>query len=185
MTIQEAIHKAHNCAKAKGFHSPSPPVPAMLALIITELCEAIQADRSLKYYSQKNWTPRALINLADGQDEDFKPIYECFVKDTLQDKLAGACIRIFDLAGALNLNIKKYQLPIKHMDFLSNIMDVITEVALANADPIDKEKLEYRLSCALALISTIADEMQIDLPSHIEAAMKYNRIRKFNHGKKY
>ena len=74
-----------------------------IALIQSELSEALEADRhgnhaSLpKFFKAKN---------KDGQP--FEEAFKANVKDTVEDELADAMIRIFDLCGFLNIDLQQH-----------------------------------------------------------------------------
>lgn len=182
MTIREAIKEAHECAKEHGFHNPSPSIPTLLALIITELSEAIEAERI---------NNRCKLNINDLVFNEnlpldrFKSKYGMKIKDTFESELAGACIRIFDLAGLLDLKICKPTTRLREPDIPGNIMEVMVLIAGAYLSINVTPEFIFQLSIALGTIFAIAKKFDINLWLHIEAAMKYNRLRKYKHGKKY
>jgi len=179
MTIQEAIKEAHDCAKEKGFYNPPPTVPAILALINTELSEAIQADRN----EIKSNAALPYDNIIG--ESAFKTLYEIHVKDTLEDELAGACIRIFDLAGYLGIELWNPPTNLNELDIPGNIMEAMSSIGIAYIDYNNLATIRLCLSNAMGTIFAISKKLDFDLWAHIEAAMRYNRLREFKHGKKY
>ena len=100
------------------------------------------------------------------------------VKDTYQDELADAIIRILDIA--------------KYMDYdLLEEFDVYEEPELSNYDisgiclDITMALSEQLLNDALDNIFYLAHNMNIDILWHIEAKMDYNTTREKLHGKKF
>lgn len=189
MTLQEAIKTAYEDMKAKGFHSPSPSIPAMLAMISSELGEALEADRKGKKWDQNINKHGTLKEIFERPKETFKSLYELYIKDTFEAELANACIRIFDLAGLLGLEIWISPLHLKEADLPGNIMEAMEQIGIFyNAWEnygSESGSLRYYLSSTLGIIFAIAKKIDIDLWSHIETAMRYNRLRELKHGKNY
>lgn len=101
--ISEAIYKN---AVEKGFHTKEKlnniyAVPARIMLIVSELAEAMEADR-LDMRSR----PKAAKQVMElKSDAAFKAAFEMYIKDTVEDELADAAIRIFDLAEVLKSDL--------------------------------------------------------------------------------
>lgn len=89
--MAEAIYQNN---KEKGFWDNERNVGETLMLVVTELAEALEAHR-------KN-------NLAmppmGGELE--KETFEKFYKDTFEDEIADAMIRLFDMCGGFNIDIE-------------------------------------------------------------------------------
>lgn len=108
MEIIDLVSDAHENAKAKGFYdNPVQNVSEKLMLIVSELSEAQDADRKNKYsicgsFSDYLKTP----NLKLTPREYFKKGFEKHVKDTFEDEIADAFIRLGDLCGYLNIDIE-------------------------------------------------------------------------------
>lgn len=89
--LQKIIHKN---AVDKGFwEGEAANIPTKMMLIVSEISEAMEAHRKNKFAMSKidfvnDWT----------NDKDFILHFELSVKDTFEDELADAVIRIFDLA---------------------------------------------------------------------------------------
>lgn len=83
--------------KAKGFWDSERNVGEMLMLVTSELGEAMEAHRKGRFADIA----------AFEETSDFK----AHVKDTFEDEIADAIIRLFDLAGGLGIDIEKH---IKH-----------------------------------------------------------------------
>lgn len=199
MTIQEAIKEAHACAVDKGFYDPVPSVPKRLALINSELSEALAADRMNRHFKDKKWSgePVTIEDLPTWKD--FKNLYELWIKDTFESELADTCIRIFDLAGHLGIELWIPEAILVEPDIAGNLMEVMEKIGLCNyayktkIPTLGESKQRERenislglfLSQALGIIFSISEKFNFNLWPFIEAAMKYNRLREPRHGKKY
>ena len=67
-------------------------------LCVSELSEALEADR-------KDRRARTIGVISKGS---FKEDFETYVKDTFEDEIADAIIRILDLCGYLHIDIEKH-----------------------------------------------------------------------------
>jgi hypothetical protein len=85
--------RAYENAVKHGFHEEKYPAYHYMMLIVTEIAEAVNADRKGKYANrtmfEKNFdTPQ--IN----PESHWIFCYEVFIKDTVEDEFADAAIRI-------------------------------------------------------------------------------------------
>lgn len=139
MKIKKLVEKCHNAARNKGFYicsscngidggcpdcsytgqQESRNIPELLMLIVSELGEAVEALRKDRH---SNW--EEFFSIAPYRmDLDEKEVFEECIKDTFEDEIADAIIRLFDLCGYLNIDIErniKYKMqynetrPVKH-----------------------------------------------------------------------
>ena len=80
----------------------------ILMLIVSELAEAQEALRK-NDFTNKDRLPD-LLNLTDKPEKngEFKDEFGAFIKNTFEDELADAIIRILDLCGALDIDIETH-----------------------------------------------------------------------------
>lgn len=102
MDIKETARQIHENAKAKGFWDKEPNTGEKLMLIVSEVSEAMEADREAHYSDWEDRLPPFMTNIPD---EEFKKIFEKEVKNTFEDELADAMIRIMDLTYARGIDI--------------------------------------------------------------------------------
>ena len=90
--------------KAKGFWDGERNKGELLMLVTSELAEALEADRKGSYA-----TDSLLNSLFNVEDNDrFKEDFERLVKDTFEDEVADAVIRLLDLCGGLGIDLGKH-----------------------------------------------------------------------------
>jgi len=100
MTLNELRDKAFAYAEKQGFHERPVNFGEKLALITSELSEALDADRSGK------WANTSGNNEAFAfSAETFKGLYEDLYRGTVEDELADAILRICDLAGIYKIDL--------------------------------------------------------------------------------
>ena len=104
MTIKELQDNAYKNACEKGFHDKETNLGESLMLVVSELGEALEADR-YDHYAGKH--PIELFN-SMKVDKDQVELFELFIKDTVEDELADAVIRIADLCGALDIDLEAH-----------------------------------------------------------------------------
>lgn len=87
MHLQHIADECHNIALTKGWweNTPENYIPEKLALIHSEISEALEAYRE---------------NQLTGMEDDGKPV-------GLDSELADAVIRIFDLSGYMGIDIEE------------------------------------------------------------------------------
>lgn len=163
-----------------GFHDEEHSERHYLCLVITELGEAVEADRKGRHANVAGFENAAKVY----------PIQRCFegyIKDTVEDELADAAIRILDLAGANGDIFEGFiEAPdkddvedidnidyFKERTFTESIYDVCDDIFTIGYD------------VALYDLFTIASVMGFDLMEYIRLKMEYNRTRERLHGKKY
>jgi NTP pyrophosphatase (non-canonical NTP hydrolase) len=101
-TLNKLRDEIHEYAINKGFWDNKRETGTLLMLCVSELAEAMEADRNVLY---------ADLELIEKDKEnfiDFKWSFENSIKDTFEDELADTIIRILDLCGAKGIDIEKH-----------------------------------------------------------------------------
>ena len=172
----ELRDRAYQCACRHGFHDVEYSNEHWLMLIITEISEAVNADRKGR---------RANINafkrLYSGSDSKFG--YEKCIKGSTEEELADVVIRCLDYAGLNKINIEgriilSYTVN-KKKSFTENMYAIVKDIV--NYKYSKEELVNY----AFRQVIRVAEFYNIDLFWHIEQKMKYNELRPMFNGKKY
>ena len=198
MSLNDLKDKAYKNAVAHGWHEEDLSNEHFLCLVISELMEAVDADRkdrraqADKFTREFEYTVTAQRLFGDAYDRAFIYMFEKYIKDTVEDELADACIRIFDLAGLRKINLSDISFPIpcgqehlenrRKMSFTEWSYDVTQVIARFNKN---HYPIGYLFIGILQEICCKANIIGFDILWHIEQKMKYNELRPYKHGKNY
>lgn len=117
LSLNEISKDVYEANKLKGFDVKECNIGQTLMLIVSELSEALEADRKSKRVNindTQNLTNGYTIsgNLSvytkQGKTDKFIELFKEQVKDTFEDEIADSFIRLFDLVGALDINIDRH-----------------------------------------------------------------------------
>lgn len=100
-TLNELSRLCHQNAINKGFFDEGKNTGEMIALMHSELSEALEADRKDSYVRYHSMD--AINGWID--DEDFKRAYKKHVKGSFEEEMADILIRVFDMCGYKNIDI--------------------------------------------------------------------------------
>lgn len=185
MDYSSYIKEAFGIAKDHGFHDVELPVNHFIMLIITEISEMVEADRKK---IRVRFPIESLENML--RFNDYTIAFESHVKDTLEDEMADACIRIFDLAGTFGWTLSdKHGEEEGYRAYRCVSSRKFTEIAyslcnLLTSNGADNYN-EQKCTAALSFMESWAKDLHFDLAWHIEQKMKYNKTRARLHGKQY
>lgn len=194
MDLNELKDKAYKTACKHGFHDEELSDEHCLCLVISELMEAVKADRKgrlgkkckSRFEMDYNRYP-ALVE----EEKRFKCSFEKNVKDSLPDELADAAIRLLDLAGYRGITIETFTEEMIFESTESCNDESFTESIYAIATIPVRFEYEYdylfdkQLNSMLLGIIGLSNYMGIDLLWHVEQKMRYNELRENKHGKRY
>lgn len=103
--LNELAKQFHEKAKAKGFWDEPRETGTLLMLMVSELSEALEADRKNKH---------ADLSAFDYRKEDrecpehFQQDFQELIKDSFEDEIADVFIRLLDFIGQRNIDIERH-----------------------------------------------------------------------------
>ena len=180
--------KAYKTAVAHGFHEEEKPDAYWLGLVMSEMGEAINADR-------KGWLADAVLFNDDLTQMPFKDSFEAHIKDSVEDEIADIVIRLLDFAG-----MKGYKLSIMTEPSFASIAIVgmfvknglpgtLFHLIGALSDSLDDNSIEAAVRVVISIISGCFDKMtggsDCDLWWFVKQKMRYNETRAMLNGKRY
>lgn len=97
----EIAKQIHADAVKRGFYDEPREIGTTLMLCVSELAEALEADRKDKHADLS-----AFYNSIKPNDiESFKESFKANIKDTFEDEISDTFIRLYDLVGWLGIDI--------------------------------------------------------------------------------
>lgn len=184
VNLQELAAKVHNNAVKHGWWEDNLSDEHYLMLVISELAEAIEADRkgrmaSKVWFEQMiNETPSS--HEAATYEERYAYWFEAYIKDTLQDELADTVIRLLDLAGAHGYTLIYCCVGFsRQRAFTENVWEIVQVVTNSNVP------VSTRVMLSIAMVDVLANTYGFNLWWYVEKKMEYNISRPYKHGKKY
>lgn len=108
--------------REKGFWDTERNIGELLMLITSELGEAMEAHRKGKFADLKGFIEHMnkapedssalpnefYLNVTDELTLYRKEAFEKYIKDSFEDEIADAMIRLFDLAGGLKIDLDQH-----------------------------------------------------------------------------
>lgn len=189
-TLNRYAKDCHQRSVAKGFWDETRTVMHYLMLAFGELHEAIEADRIGKWAKIDHDT---IDTLQRVEGAPYAQMFLREVKDTVEDELADACIRLLDLLGWMLKDRALSETEVA-TDLGVSAFYIAGEMTLAEALwPILQEACclcgkyahRYAILYAIKSLELLCERLGIDLMAHIELKTKYNETRPAKHGKKY
>ena len=187
-TLNRYAKDCHQRAVAKGFWDEPHSVGHYLMLVVSELSEAVEADRLGKW---AKLSPEAVKNLRVVSDAEFTQAFLWFVKDRVEDEIADAVIRLLDLLGWMI----ESGTPLVGLDYVrgefentippKDLPDALLRVVCSSVLPLSFCSTLEAVLAPIKSLEQLCDHLGIDLMVHIDLKLKYNETRPALHGKKY
>ena len=189
---KDFISRAYDNAVKHGFHEKMLTVEHMMMLVLSEIGEAVEADRRNLHANLHGFEICKCLTYNDR--------FKNYVKDSVEDEMADVAIRLFDLCGALGIEptdryeyydelYKELHEQMKHYSFTERCFTLCRILTSCEGAELEDDGTEdcvpVIIGAALCFLFIIADDLKIDLVRHIELKMKYNETRPKKHGKEY
>ena len=185
--LNELAKEVHAGNVERGFYEVQPTLKTQLMLVITELSEAVESDRKGRYARVERYNegidiftscPNYFINTPYPKEE-----FEKYIKDTFEDEIADAFIRLLDIAGNYDAYI---QSALSGFFVNDNKIDDIFVMTYRICLISKHEEQFFRLlNESIYSIIEYCSKYKIDLNFHVTEKLKYNSTRPYKHGKNY
>lgn len=197
--LLDLVNKAYLIALKHGFYTENTEIEIELMLIITEMSEAVQADRKNRHGSIEDYESEMQMG------RDIPTAYKNILEGTVESELADIAIRILSLLGWMNsktpiklksdsiladeYGIGKIQFKVQNTINKGSIVKDLYRLNGRFSWFVDNESCSWfvsdTLQSILMRVFSIAHNNNIDLMEHIKLKMKYNESRPYLHGCKY
>lgn len=115
LQLNDFCKQHHANVLAKGF-TEKQPIATKLMLIVSELSEALEADRRNKHADFDRFGKVYDCGMEDLKGFDspnkeaaaYAAAFRCSIKDTFEDEIADAFLRLMDLCGEYNIDIETH-----------------------------------------------------------------------------
>lgn len=182
--------EAFESAKKRGFHNEKHTDAHYIMLILSELAEAVEANRCGRRADRKEYE-----RLVANCEERVKPcLFDIHIKDSVEDEFADAVIRLLDYIGMKGFEIPSDYLTEENIertlnstfrtDDWSDLKTFAERILVTCANNVLRMGNEYP-EATIYSIFAIAKLYEIDLMWFVREKMKYNDQREFRHGKAY
>ena len=167
-----------------GFHDEEKSNAHWLMLVITEISEAVEADRKNKHADVVDFKKHEL-----DSDAFYPHFFNEYVKESVEDELADIVIRLLDFAGVRKINIdishdihysKEYFDSFSFIGASYNLVQIVMD-----NDIIEGLMEEDIVNFSLSFVIQWCKYLNIDIFHHIELKMRYNELRPYKNGKEY
>lgn len=170
MSHQQLIERSHKQARDKGFWNTPLTFDMAMALIISEIAEALEAYRKGRVNPDWNDTQA--------------------VKDSFEVEIADAIIRIYDWAGGNDLSFDRLSdfdtIVAWTNDEGYNLMWLFNCVGETwNSTTDDMQRMSEGLHYILSDLLSYCKFKNIDIEKYIMWKLDYNLNREYMHGKKF
>ena len=183
INLDALSERAYSIACSHGFHDVELSDEHFLMLAISELSEAIEADRKGKRADVESFKKSLSSKHMSSDESWFKVLFNEHIKDTVEDEFADTVIRLLDLSGLKKLYLHPMAVPVQKSCIANSMtvfcFDVIRVLYHERVD------LEERIRAVISWLFEKCENEGIDLLWHIEQKMQYNDYREKMHGKKY
>ena len=173
----------YEIAFTHGWHETYKPDSQWMALVMSEIGEAVEADRKDRRFTMSDKDITDSYERAKGGEfvTPFIYTYDACVKGTVEEEFADIAIRLMDFA---------YMKWGSGIDYSYERMYESGECGFAeNAWHLCKDILDagyMNIANSLGYVIDWADDLGINLEKHIEWKIMYNSLRPYRHGgKKY
>lgn len=108
MTIPELVSEAYETAKSKGWHEEERSLPEIIALMHSELSEALEDYRTGRALEEVYYEESSMPVITHGREVGWKEEARVILKPCgIAIELADVIIRIADTCGSLGIDLER------------------------------------------------------------------------------
>ena len=184
MDYNKLSETANAAAAANGWNDKKEDHGTSIALIKTELSEAMDAFRNNSYCKM---TPKELQkeNSKINNIDDFSIFYKKAVKETFEEEVSDIAIRILHYSGYYGLTLGDSAImPTKEKGLFNKDFIAIDKILTSLYDNNSRQDQTSVFTIVLRMLESISEVYGFDLEQHINLKLAYNATRGYKHGNK-
>ena len=107
--INELCKQAHEAAVEKGFYERKRELPELLMLVVSELSEAMEAERKGRDVDpQSQELAQIYANGYESSDDNYRLDFYHEMRGGIEEEIADAFIRLFDICGYYGIDAEAW-----------------------------------------------------------------------------
>lgn len=182
--LAELQKRVWKIAKEHGWHDKPLSFEHHCGLIMTEVAEAVEADRNGRRSDDAGFKKGLTHGCILVEKCKYMAFYKNYIKGSIEEEFADIVIRLVDMAQEIHGDDMQWcGIPIDESmyndrnSFIVNAWCLVSEVL---------GWFPMTISDSVSYMFEWAEHLNIDLWQHIEWKMRYNELRPYKHGgKKY
>lgn len=182
-SLNKLKNQVYKNAVAHGWHDEQKSDEHWLCMVITELMEAVDADRKERYANKPifvEWQGNSIPLCEETRIKRFQEDFEAYIKDRVEDELADVCIRLLDYVGVKQADLELYDYKNSSTEDFSDLN--FTESMFMLCKYMTDEFYNDSIPTLLNEVFAFCKSRNIDIFWFIEQKMKYNELRPVKHG---
>ena len=178
--LKKWSEEIYDIACRHGWHDEYKPDGQWMGLIVSEIGEAIEADRSRpRAMTEEQWKMQDFTDAQIADDQGFISFYDECIKGSVEEEFADIVIRLLDYARmkwrcGIDFSYEKMY---RHNDWgfpehAWYLCKYVLNTGYMN------------IADSIGYVMDWADDLGINLERHIEWKIRYNNLRPYRHGGK-
>lgn len=189
--LERLSNEAFRIAKEHGWHDEPLSKKHYLGLVMTEVAEAVEADREGRR-AKTEMMDDVIRTQAEGEtgltqqwyETWFTTYYDEYIKKSIEEEFADVVIRLLDMAQGIHGDAMTWVCNYPCGERYSESLTFPENAWVLTHDVLNWGRMN--IADGVAFMYDWAQHLGIDLWQHIEWKMKFNELRPYKHGgKKY
>ena len=177
--INEWVLRAYDNAVKHGWHKEEKSNAHWLMMVLTEVAEAVQADRKGAYMDDLDKEGLVTVLANDHGGGLFEKYYSDTIENKVESELADICINVVVKNG-----IETFETEVSYLRqhlFTEDAMLINLNISKCDVAITNLGALAVMCNSALVSVFEWAEALNIDLVQHISLKMRYNESREYLH----